>query len=49
MMVEEDEDESSHVNADETDEEVQDAGLALTMTLIVMSMTSLLRRVTASS
>jgi hypothetical protein len=28
MMVEEDEDESSHVNADETDEEVQDTGPA---------------------
>jgi hypothetical protein len=28
MMVEEDEDESSHVNADETDEEVQDTCLA---------------------
>jgi hypothetical protein len=49
MVVEEDEDESPHMNADGTDEEAQDASLALTTTLIVMLSTSLLRRMTASS
>jgi hypothetical protein len=53
-MVEEDEDESPHVNMDKTDEEAQDTCLALDNNLDsevddFTTMTSLLRRVTTNN
>jgi hypothetical protein len=48
-MVKEDEDESPHMDTDETDEEAQDIGPPLTTTWIVTSSMSLLRRMTTSS